>query len=299
MDNIINTRDLGEEMEETMEELPIDIEELKKIKVTQSVNMNKIVGSHDILFICLDTLRYDVAKEEEEKGNTPVLSKYGPWIKCHAPGNFTYPSHMAMFAGFLPTLAEPMPLMKRERLFLPKTMGMRELVNKEAFTFDAPTFIEGLAMVGYETICIGGVGFFNKRDALTSVMPGYFKQSYWTPKFRCGLKSSTKNQVDFAIKKLEEIPSETHTMMYINVSAIHYPNGFYIDQKDDTMESHAAALRYVDGELNRLFETSKKRNPTFVIVCSDHGTCYGEDNYRFHGVSHEAVNTVPYKHFIL
>lgn len=28
------------------------------------IDMNHIVGTHDILFLCLDTLRYDVAAEE-------------------------------------------------------------------------------------------------------------------------------------------------------------------------------------------------------------------------------------------
>lgn len=39
-----------------------------------SVDMNQVVGSSDILFVCLDTLRYDVAVEEEEAGTTPVLN---------------------------------------------------------------------------------------------------------------------------------------------------------------------------------------------------------------------------------
>ena len=67
-----------------------------------SVDMGRVVGTQDILFICLDTLRYDAAVEEEAAGNTPALSRYGPWEKRQAPGNFTYPSHHAMFAGFLP-----------------------------------------------------------------------------------------------------------------------------------------------------------------------------------------------------
>ncbi|MCD3069625.1 hypothetical protein GFJ91_23900, partial [Salmonella enterica subsp. enterica serovar Enteritidis] len=38
---------------------------------------------------------------------------------------------------------------------------------------------------------------------------------------------------------------------------------------------------------------------TFVIVCSDHGTCYGEDGKYFHSFNHPIVNTVPYMHFLL
>ncbi len=68
----------------------------------QKVDMNQIVGTHHILFVCIDSLRYDVALEEWQNGGTPVLNQYGPWRKCQAAGNFTYPSHQAMFAGFFP-----------------------------------------------------------------------------------------------------------------------------------------------------------------------------------------------------
>ena len=65
------------------------------------LDMNQVVGTHDILMLCFDTLRYDVSKEEEEAGRTPVLNSHGgEWEKRHAPGNFTYPSHFAIFAGF-------------------------------------------------------------------------------------------------------------------------------------------------------------------------------------------------------
>lgn len=29
------------------------------------LDMNQVVGTHDILMLCFDTLRYDVSKEEE------------------------------------------------------------------------------------------------------------------------------------------------------------------------------------------------------------------------------------------
>ena len=63
------------------------------------IDMGKIVGAMDILFICLDTLRYDAAVWGEERGKTPVLNQYGRWQKCQAPGNFTWPSHHAMFSN--------------------------------------------------------------------------------------------------------------------------------------------------------------------------------------------------------
>ena len=175
----------------------MEIDELPSGKQDRKpdIDMNGIVGTHDILMLCFDTLRYDVSVAEEASGGTPVLNSYGSgWEKRHAPGN----------------------------------------------------------------------------------------------------------QVDFAVSKLEKYPADRRVFMYINFSAIHYPNCHYVEgKKKDDKESHAAALRYVDSQLPRLFEAFRRRSDTLVIALSDHGTCYGEDGYEYHCISHEKVYTVPYKHFIL
>ena len=67
----------------------------------------------------------------------------------------------------------------------------------------------------------------------------------------------------------------------------------------DTKESHGAALRYVDRELEPLLEAFKQKGDTFVICCSDHGTCYGEDGCFSHGINHPMVNIIPYKQFFI
>lgn len=267
-----------------------------------SIDMNQIVGSHDILMICLDTLRYDAAQMEEELGGTPVLSQYSPWRKCQAPGNFTYPSHHAMFAGFFPCDYEASNISDREFLFFPKAGGLGRIVPPGAYAFSGSTIVEGMEKAGYETWCVGGVSFFDKRTDLGRVFPSFFQKSWWNPSFGCPVKDSTRNQVDFILKKLEQIPEEQRIFLYLNVDAIHYPNYFYLEgAAHDSLESHRAALRYVDRELGRLFEgwKEKKGRPAFVICLSDHGTCYGEDGCQFHGINHPAVNAVPYKHFVL
>ena len=35
-------------------------------------DMGIIAGSYNILFVCIDSLRFDVASEEESNGGTPV-----------------------------------------------------------------------------------------------------------------------------------------------------------------------------------------------------------------------------------
>ena len=246
----------------------MQIDELPAGEQTQNpdLDMNQVVGTHDILMLCFDTLRYDVSKEEEEAGRTPVLNSHGgEWEKRHAPGNFTY-----------------------------------RIPPAGSYPFTEATFVQSLANVGYETICIGGVNFFSKRNELGRVFPGYFTKSYWLPTFGCTAPDSTEKQIDFALKKLENYPEDKRIFMYINFSAIHYPNCHYVEGKmKDDKESHAAALQYVDSQLPRLFQAFQKRGNTLVIALSDHGTCYGEDGYEYHCISHETVYTVPYKHFIL
>lgn len=161
--------------------------------------------------------------------------------------------------------------------------------------------MEGLEREGYATWCVGGVAFFDKRSDLGSVFPGYFQRSDWKPAFACPVKESTKNQVDFILQRLESVGSGKPLFLYLNVDAIHYPNYFYLEGAEgDSTASHAAALRYVDGQLGRLFDGwIRLRGGAFVICCSDHGTCYGEDGCQFHGINHPVVNTVPYKHFLI
>lgn len=289
------------EKKSTHEEVPMDIWQGEK-KVTQQINMNEIVGTHDILFVCLDTLRYDVAFEAQEAGETPHINQYGKWGKCHASGNFTYPSHHAMFAGFLPLSMECKSMFDQERLFTPKNVGVGTIfkVPKNTYILEEPTIMESLAKVGYHTLCIGGVGFFSKRSEIGKVFPRMFMESHWTPAFGCPVKESMEHQIKMLRERVAKQPKDKRIFAYVNLSAIHYPNAYYLDgAKEDNKETHKAALKYVDSHMPELLEIFKKRGKTFVIFCSDHGSCYGEDGVQFHGLNHEIVNTVPYMHFLL
>ncbi|MCT4542208.1 MAG: STM4013/SEN3800 family hydrolase [Vallitalea sp.] len=280
------------------------------------INMNEVVGNDDILFITLDTLRYDVAQAEYLAGNLPNLCKDSGWEKRHTPGNFTYSAHHSFFGGFLPSPVEYVPVHKRELLFFMKNKGLKALKNDNAFLFDTSNFVEGLANEGYKTICIGGVIFFSKMNELCSVLPNMFEESYWKPRFGVTNPKSPEYQVDLALKKLKELDKDERVFLFINISAIHGPNYFYLDKyknrtdaydssknilasKLDCVESQRAALRYVDKCLEPLFEYMRERNRTFCIALSDHGTCYGEDGYEGHNLAHEIVWNVPYKQFFL
>jgi arylsulfatase A-like enzyme len=263
------------------------------------LDMNGIVGSHDIVFVTLDTLRWDVARDLCAAGRTPNLAALlpgGQWEQRHTPGSFTYAAHAAFFAGFLPTPAAPG---RHDRLFALRFEGSTTTAGNTC-VLDASDLVSGLRARGYHTACIGGVGFFNKKNPLGSVFPSLFDESHWSSELGVGDPRSTENQVALARQIIEQTPRDTRLFLFLNVSALHQPNRFYLPgATDDTIESHAAALEYVDRALPPLFAAARARADTLCILCSDHGTAYGDDGYTGHRLAHPAVWNVPYAELLL
>jgi hypothetical protein len=263
------------------------------------INAHALVGTHDILLMTLDTLRYDVARDLLAGERTPNLAQVlpgGMWELRHSPGSFTYAAHQAFFAGFLPTPATPG---QHPRLFAARFAGS-ETTTGTTFVFDTPDIVTGLAQNGYHTVCIGGVGFFNKQTPLSRALPGLFAESHWEPHLGVTDPHSTEHQVRLAVDILEHTPRDRRIFLFINVSALHQPNRHYLPGAiEDTLASHAAALAYVDSQLPPLFDALRRRGPVLAIVCSDHGTAYGEDGYTGHRLAHPVVWNVPYAEFLL
>lgn len=263
------------------------------------LNARGLIGTHDVLLLTLDTLRYDVARDALAQGRTPNLAAVlpeGGWEARHSPGNFTYAAHHSFFAGFLPTPIQPG---RHPRLFAPRFAGS-ETTTPETCVFDAPDIVSGLAALGYHTICIGGVGFFNPESPLGRVLPGLFAESHWSPALGVMDPRSTENQVRLAAAILDRIPGEQRVFLFLNISAIHQPNCVYLPGAErDSLESHAAALAYVDRWLPALFDAIQRRGPALTLLCSDHGTAYGEDGYTGHRLCHPVVWTVPYAEFVM
>jgi hypothetical protein len=277
------------------------------------MNMNDIVGSHDLLFVTLDTLRHDVAAELLEAGRLPNLARVLPrdeagrahWEERHSPGSFTFAAHAAFFAGFLPT---PLGAGPHPRLFAAR-FGGSESTAADTWVYEGrPTFVEGLADAGYHTVCIGGVGFFNPESALGSVLPSLFAEAHWSAATGVAAPDAFEAQIELARETVAGLAPERRLFLFVNVPALHQPNWFYLDgarreeslpAKGDTRASHAAALEYVDRHIGELFAVMTARRPCFAIVCSDHGTLYGEDGLTGHRVAHPLVWTVPYAEFVL
>ena len=255
-------------------------------------DMAGIVGTHDIALVTIDTLRYDVAVEELAAGRTPNLATLvSAWEQRHTPGSFTYAAHAAFFAGFLPTPAHPG---RHPRLFALRFEGS-ETTTAGTCVLDGATIVEGLASRGYHTLCVGGVGFFNQQNALGRVFPSLFAEAHWSRETGVADPKSFEHQISVIVEAHARVAPTQRVFTFLNVSALHQPNHFYLDGAvGDTRASHAAALRYVDRHIPALFDVLGKRGPLFAIICSDHGTLYGDDDYVGHRIAHPNVMTVPY-----
>jgi hypothetical protein len=263
------------------------------------LNANDYIPSKDVLFITLDSLRYDVAVAALKAGRTPNLARVipnGTWELRHSPATFTFAAHQAFFAGFLPTPAIPG---RHSRLFAAKFAGSKTTAST-SFVFSESNWIKALENRGYHTFCVGGVGFFRDTGGLGSVLPNYFEHANFSAAMGVASPFSTKNQVARALQLLRQIPDSERVCLFMNVSATHTPTKIFVQGATiESPETQAAALEFADKYLGDLFEVFQARGGALCIVCADHGEAFGEDGFHGHRLAHETVWNVPYAEFFL
>ncbi|WP_274916883.1 STM4013/SEN3800 family hydrolase [Streptomyces sp. WZ-12] len=263
------------------------------------INANEVIGSHNVLFITFDSLRYDVARAMVHAGRTPNLERVLPeglWEERRTMGSFTLPAHMAFFSGFLPVVSGP----ARPGRLLACYAVRGTTIQQRTYTFDAPDIVTGLSGLGYRTVCIGGVGFFSNQTKLGCVLPSLFQESHWSPETGTDCPESTRHQVNRALRVFDEQKVGKRLFLFVNIAATHIPHHVYLPGESvDSWESQCAALAYADTQLGRLFDAARSLGPWLVLLCADHGDAFGEDGYYGHGIAHPSVWTVPYAEVVM
>ncbi|MFF8387420.1 STM4013/SEN3800 family hydrolase [Streptomyces kanasensis] len=251
-----------------------------------------IRSGNSILFVTLDSLRYDVARDAFDAGHTPQLAQLlpaGGWERRQTPGTFTLPAHMAFFSGFLPKLPQPQ---QPPRLWECRPPAFKT-PHPGTFVFEAANLLKGLALHGYRSICIGGVTYFSRETPLGSVLPDMFDEDHWEPRFCSPEPDSTRHQVDRALAIADHYTGQP-LLLFVNISATHVPHGHYLGDSNDTTASQHAALAYTDKHLACLITSLTSRGRWLIIMCADHGDAYGEDGFHGRGIAHPAVMNVPF-----
>ncbi len=254
----------------------------------------------DFLFLTICSLRYDVAQAAMNNGDTPNLKRLlGEWEKRETPGTFTLPAHIAFFSGRTPRpLAKSFPdgIDSTERLFALSTKWEQYKGRNIRYFFeDAPNVPRGFEGNGYNTIGVGGVGWFNTNYQSSSFWgKTHFQQFLFDDEYGPRSEDGFARQITDLKQALTMMTSPR--FIFVNAATCHMP---YIYRKSHHTfaEGQTACLSYIDSQIPNLLEVLKPGSP--ILICADHGDCHGEDGLRGHGFVHENVLTVPYAETVL
>jgi hypothetical protein len=256
------------------------------------------VDPASFLFLTLDSCRYDVFATTD----CPNLKAVGPLQRAMAPGNFTYSSHAAMFLGFtpgVPGVHEPFINPKYGRIFKMARAGYGS-TGREFVRLEGTSIMKGLRKCGYRTIGTGAVGWFDTTSLTGTLLTSHFQRFYYP-----GRNHGAELQVPWLLKHLARCRGK-RVFAFMNVGETHVP--YYYEgapwtpdtnpcipfaQTNDAEESRrrqTACLEYLDRALAPVLEAFDGAN---IIVCADHGDCWGEDGLWEHGIHHEKVFEVP------
>ncbi len=258
------------------------------------------MSSDNFLLLTYDSCRYDVLSEAE----TPVLDSFSQVYSAQTPANFTYAAHFAFFAGILPNVSDDVPFYNR---FTRQLMGLAEVgetqvvVNSLVAVQSEWNLPIALQQRGYQTVGAGAMNWFRQKTLSQG-----FEHFRFTG-------TDADGQIGFLLDRLD--PARPF-FAFINFGETHAP--FWFAGKEDecpvdvrarimtwpprqgdgpvgrdnaAFQHQVRAAEFLDTRLPRLF--SAIPDNTVVVLCADHGECFGEDGYWGHGVNHPMVLEVP------
>jgi arylsulfatase A-like enzyme len=257
-----------------------------------------VIDPTSFLFITLDSCRYDTFASAD----APNLKRIGPLHRAIAPGNFTFPSHAAMFVGFTPgdaTRLEPYVNPKFAKIF--RMEGGGTAGKAPAFvTLNGRNVVDGLKRLGYLTLGSGAVGWFNPGTRTGRTLSLDFDDFFFA-----GNMHSLQKQLDWIDGQIAAARTD-RLFVFLNVGETHLPYYFEgapwprlpspclaFGEDNDAEESRRrqrACLEWVDAQLGGLLDRFSGAN---VVVCADHGDAWGEDGLWEHGFHHRKVLEVP------
>ena len=202
-----------------------------------------------------------------------------------------------MFVGFTPGVASqraPYVNPKFGKIFKIHHRGFGT-PGMSFFELNGENIIQGFKHLGYRALGTGAVGWFNPETDPGRLLTADFDRFYFPPTI-----PNLQKQLQWLSAELSV--SGGPSFVFLNIGETHLPyyfDGAPWDPKELLLTKKDVAgckrrqrgcLEYVDGKIAPLLEAFK--NGT-IVVCSDHGDCWGEDGLWGHGFHHEKVLEVP------
>ncbi len=262
----------------------------------------------DFLLITWDSCRYDAFV----KAKKPNLSKFGPCQRAWTQATYTLPSHVAMFQGFLPHVAEPLPLYNRfcQQLW---RISHRNLDVKPLVTFPKETksVADGLRRRGYLTVGSAALDWFRDAPVLQEGfshfdVPGTGARRQNRDLIRL-IETHGRTKPCFAFVNYGETHSPfRHEDMPAAEGAVDerfkrrrlYNQAGVVREEwkfdEEGFGRQVECAEFLDARTGELLDLFQRRGrPTTVVLCGDHGECFGENGLWGHALYHEKVMEVP------
>ncbi len=273
---------------------------------TRLARKQALGDEEDFLLVTWDSCRFDAYMQ----ARTPRLDEVGKPKKGWAMGTYTLPAHVAMFYGFLPHVFESQAFYNRHVQQLWR-ISHRNLRTRPLVTFPpGASIVSGFRKRGYFTMGIAAMDWFRDTAALREGFE-YFRVT--------GIDAEAQNQLfgrSLAANRSRPV------FAFVNYGETHSPFRYRgMKERNPAVESRyslprilnqhgtwkeswtfdreafssqVACAEFLDARTGELLDLFRRRGrPTTVVVCSDHGECFGENGLYGHGFYHEKVMEVP------
>ena len=259
--------------------------------------------SQDVLFISLDSCRYDTFSASHASGLIPNFSRVAPLHKAFSPSHYTYGSHSSFWVGFTPGnpyVNQPLINPKAGKIFRLSYSGSKG--KGDLFDLQGSNIVEGFANRGYCTVGTGAVDWFDPSSKTGRLLGDPFHHFYFP-----GDTFSLNSQLDWLSSTLSAIAADIPRFVFLNIGETHVPywhrdaswpqrpspcRPFGGPSCNARLSAHRQrlCLEWVDRQISELLSSFLSGT---ILICSDHGDCWGEDGLWEHGVSHPMTLTVP------
>lgn len=248
------------------------------------------------VLITLDSCRYDTFK------NTKLsFMKSGKWARCYTHGTWTLPAHEAFFMGKLPCnfdkgIFDTEAGSRRWNLISPNRWRLNngpESYKNTHLSLSGRNIKHGFQNAGFTTIGTGAMNWFKPEYQSTyNLLADFDHYKYFPSKFKDG--RNFEKQCKWAIEISSALDK---SFIFINAGETHHKYQAHGHQlwadygnKDGCMEAQSASLQWIDSILTTNFNSLTGWE---IIICGDHGDCWGEDELWGHSFCHPKVMAVP------
>ncbi len=288
----------------------------RRVGLEQSGQPEPPAGARNLVFVVLDSLRYDSWIEAQPQ----TLAALGTVERRWSYASWTAPSHYNLLMGLLPHTSPPevyaSEYYKQDFLRYSERLGVPGMeFSKVLPSMFLPTFLRN--SLGYNTHAMVSMPVLNSYTAINRDFDSYrLMPSHNDMAAMLDQMTFTGDRPSFYLLNVGEthypyaLPDEDPSE-WPRISGVHgvfkrlghepgtpgdptEPREFF-DQKTlvELRQRQVRAVEYLDGIFARLFD--RLPSDTWVVVTSDHGELFGEDRFFGHGpITHEKVFEVPF-----